>query len=201
VQAAFDALVAAGTQVTRALQAWGEAVAPDSKASRFLDTASATDQTVSGIGAALEPLGIKDKEKPYRPAKVGSWQTADFDEREDIQKQWDVTAAVSGEGTYTVRFAYTRGWNGLTIRRLALVAARKGAPGERTEVAADQHDGVAANEDKANTYTLKLPTHDPAARYLLTAEIQGVTSKGKPPDRQGCEGEVWFAKERPGPPK
>jgi len=201
VQAAFDALVAAGTEVTRGLQAWRAAVAPDSTASRFLDTVSVTDQAVSAVGAALEPLGIQDKEKPYRPAKVGAWQTADLDEREDIQKQWDVTGAIVGEGTYTVRFAYTRGWWGLNIRRVALVAARKGAPDERTEVAADQHDGVAANEDKANTYTLKLPTHDPAARYLVTAEIRGVTSKGKPPDRRGCEGEVWFAKERPGPPK
>jgi len=199
LQAAFDELAHAGLDVSDGLQAWKAAVAPDSGASRFFDTVNVTHQTVSAMGAALARFGIKDTGKPYRPHKVGSWHTKDFDEKEEIQKKWEVTRSIAGPGTHLVRFAYTRGWWGLNIRRVALVAAKKEKPDHLVQVAVDGHDGVAAHRSKGNTYALKLPAYDPKARYFLVADIKGVTSRGRPAGRQGCEGDVWLVKERPKP--
>ncbi|MFW6161877.1 MAG: hypothetical protein ACODAJ_03860 [Planctomycetota bacterium] len=193
VQATFDRLAEAGLEVTEGLELWKDTVAPDCGASRFFDTVNVTHETVSGIATALAPLGIQDSGKPYRPHKVGSWTASDFDEAERITKEWDVTDSVSGPGTYRVRFAYTRGWWGLRIHRAALVAVRDG---QRTVACEDVHHGSTGNRSQANVYTLKLATHAPDARYLLVADIKGVSSKGKPANRRGCEGAVWMVRRR-----
>ncbi len=61
VQATFDELRAACKYTTDALGDWKNAVAPDCNAPRVADTVDVTRQTVTDIGKALLPLGIKDK--------------------------------------------------------------------------------------------------------------------------------------------
>ena len=193
LQALFDQLAGAGLEVTEGLELWRDTVAPDCGASRVADTVNVTHETVSGIAKALAPFGIRDTGRPYRPHKIGSWKTADFDDNERIEKRWDVTDSVDGPGAYRVRFVYTRGWNGLHMYRVALAVERDG---KLEQVAEDRHEGVAANKNLANTYTLTLEAHDPKARYIVVADVQGASSKTRPPSRQGCDGDVWMVKER-----
>jgi len=193
LQALFGELADAGLEVTGGLGLWHDTVAPDCGASRFYDTINVTHETVSAIARALAPFGIKDTGKPYRPHKIGSWKTSDFDAKERIEKRWDVTDSLDGPGTYRVRFVYTRGWNGLRMYRVALATERGG---KLEQAAEDRHEGVAANKNLANTYTLTLEAHDPKARYIVLADIQGASSKTRPPSRQGCDGDVWMVKQR-----
>ena len=193
LQALFDELADAGLEVTGGLDLWHDTVAPDCGVSRFYDTINVTHETVSAIAKALAPFGIKDTARPYRPHKIGSWKTADFDAKERIEKRWDATDSLDGPGTYRVRFVYTRGWNGLHMYRVALAIERDG---KLEQVAEDRHEGVAANKNLANTYTLTLEAHDPKARYIVLADIQGASSKTRPPSRQGCDGDVWMVRSR-----
>jgi len=179
------------------LRRWEDTVGPGKGGSRFDDTLAVVEQTATDVAAALEPLGIEDPGKPYRRHEIGGWASDDFRPgQESIRKQWDVTAALAGTGSYEVRFTYTSGWWGLQISRVALCSASRDAPDTLTEVAADQHDGTAAYENKANTYTLTVDQTDPALRYSVVAEISGVTSDGKPEGRQGCNGAVSMCKAR-----
>jgi hypothetical protein len=162
---------------------------------RVADTVNVTEQTIAGIGEAISPLGVDDPGRAYRPHKVGTWQTEDFETQEAIRKRWDVTSFIVGAGTYTVRFDYTKGWWGLNIRRTALVAVDE--DGAEREVAADAHPGSAGAHPKDIAYRLRLDQQDAQLKYFLVADIQGVTSKGKPENRQGCCGELWMAKVRP----
>jgi hypothetical protein len=68
-------------------------------------------------------------------------------------------------------------------------------PGKLTPVVKDEHEGTAAHRNKANTYELALTEYDPELLYFLVADIRGMP-KDSPPDKQGCEGEVWMWKVR-----
>jgi hypothetical protein len=149
------------------------------------------------VGDALEPLGIRSPLKPYLRDEIGEWTTEDFEEREAITKTFDVTDRVTVAGKYQVGFRYTRGWYGLHIRRVALAAAPRGQPEQRTVLSQDEHDGTAANRNQANVYTVTLKKHDPARRYFIIADIKGTTSEGKPANRQGCNGTVWLKARMP----
>ena len=59
LQDAFDALQAAGRQTTDALSAWANAVVPGYDVVGNRDAAGVTRQTVTDIGDALAPFGIK----------------------------------------------------------------------------------------------------------------------------------------------
>jgi len=196
LQANMRALSEAGAQVTAGLQAWEQVCVPGGGGSRLGDTVNITEQTVVDVGKALRPFGVRDPSAPYLHREAGVWQTDDFEAKEAIRKTWDVTAAVSGAGTYQARFNYTSGWHGLSISRAALASAPKGQPDKLTEIAADKHDGVAACQNQANTYTIELPTHDENLSYFLVADIVGVRSSDKPADRRGCNGSVTFWKVR-----
>jgi len=191
------ALSEAGAQVVAGLQAWEQACGQGIGGSRLDDTINITEQTVVDVGQALRPLGVRDPGAPYLRKEVGTWKSEDFEAKESIRKTFDVTAAVFGPGTYQVRFNYTSGWHGLSISRAALATAPKGQPDQLTEVVADKHDGVAAYQNKENTYTLEVPAYDENLSYSLLADIHGVRSSDKPADRRGCNGSVTFWKVRP----
>jgi hypothetical protein len=197
-QALMDRLDAATRQTVEGLQAWDAATGPGLGGGRFADTVNVTDKTAVDIAAALKPFGVTDPSGPYRKRKIGAWESADFKpDAEQITKRWDVTEAISGAGTYQVRFDYTTGWWGLQMGRVALASAPANDPENLTELVVDEHPGEAAYQNKENTYTLALEDYSLDARYFIVAAIKGVTSEGKPENRRDCNGEVWMWKVRP----
>jgi hypothetical protein len=197
VQTPMAALCRAGVQTADALRDWERAIDPGCGGRRFQDTVNVTEKTVVEIGDALEPLGIRNPLKPYLRKEIGAWESDDFKEREAITKTFDVTEHVTVPGKYQVGFRYTRGWHGLHIRRVALASAPKGQSNQRTVLSEDEHNGTAANRNRANVYTVTLNEHDPDRRYFIIADIRGTTSEGKPANRQGCNGSVWMKAQRP----
>jgi len=197
-QRLMNELDAAALATVSRLQAWESAVGPGLGGGRFADTVNVTERTSADIGKALVALGIADPGAPFRPHKIGTWTDEDFQPgKERVTKTWEVTEALSGAGQYQVRFDYTQGWWGLTIFRVALASVPRDKPEALTEIAVDTHDGVAAYENKQNTYALSVTKRDPALRYFIVADIQGVTSEGKAENRRGCQGEAWVRKPRP----
>ena len=186
----------ATNQTVEGLLAWQQAAAPDAASSRFDDTVQVTEQTCADIGAALSRFGIDDPGRPYRKKPAGTWKTADFADGPEVTKRWDVTDLLGGPGSYRLQFVYRSGWYGLNISKASLCSATKEAPDELTPVAADDHQGTAAHKNVDNTYTFEIAAPDPKLRYFLVAEVRGCP-KDSPPDKQGCEGEVLFWKQRP----
>jgi hypothetical protein len=197
-QALMDRLDAATRQTVGGLQAWDAATGPGLGGGRSADTVNVTDKTAVDIAAALKPFGVTDPSGPYRKRKIGAWESADFKpDAEQITKRWDVTEAISGAGTYQVRFDYTTGWWGLHMDRVGLASAPANDPESLTELVVDEHPGEAAYQNKENTYTLGLEDYSPDVKYFVVAGIKGVTSEGKPENRRDCNGEVWMWKVRP----
>jgi hypothetical protein len=198
VQTLMDDLDAASRLALGGLGAWEDACGDGIGGGRFADTLNVTERTCVDIAAALAPLGITDPGGPFRPRRIGAWESEDFTpDAEQITKRWEITEALSGTGTYRVRFDYVSGWWGLSMGRVAIASAPPEAPETLTEVVTDEHPGIAAYEDKANTYSLALDQQPPGLRYFVVADIKGVTSEGKPENRRGCTGEVWMWKVRP----
>jgi len=200
-QAAFEELARAGNDVAGNLESWKETVDPDMKHGRFADTISAVNSTVSDILLALGPYGIKDTVNPDRERRIGAWHTEDFDQKEEIRKTWDITWAIASSGTYQVRLAYTRGYYGLKMSRVALAVADGEGTADLVEVSVDEHPGRADLTVRHGLYVLDLPEYDANARYYLVADIKGTTSKDKPPAKRGCEGEVWLSRVVPEKPQ
>jgi hypothetical protein len=182
-------------QTTEGLKAWQQAVAPDSKASRFSDTVRVTEETCAAIGEFLGEFGIDDPGRPYRQKTVGAWKTEDFAEGPEITKMWEVTDHIAGPGTYRTEFVYRRGWYGLGIHRASLVRAPADRPEEHTVVATDEHEGTAAHRNVENVYEFDAPEQTGEWRYFIVADIRGMPRES-PPDKQGCEGEVVMWKVR-----
>lgn len=189
-------LDAATNQTTRGLSAWRAAVAPAARASRYDDTVHVTEQTCADVGEYLGRFGIADPGRPYRKKTAGHWKTEDFSRSREVEKRWEVTDLLDGPGVYRVQFVYRSGWYGLGISRVSLVDAPSAAPDQATPVAVDDHPGTAAYKNKANVYTLTVKNIDPRGRYFLVARIRGCPRQTTP-DRQGCNGEVFFWKQRP----
>lgn len=186
------ALALAAQQSTQGLRDWCDSLEGWSGAPRFDDTIQAIDQTAADIGAALEAFGIDDPGKPYRLNTIGAWTASDFEPQARIEKTFEVTDLLTTPGTWSVGFRYDSGWHGLISYRVALLAAPRTAPDELTEVAVDEHRGVAAASNEANVYTLEVPEIDPSRRYFVRVDIQGVSDVNQPPARRGCEGTVWM---------
>lgn len=184
-------------QTAGGLRAWQETVAPDARASRFDDTVRVTEETCVEVSEFLESLGVDDPGRPYRAKLVGEWKTEDFAEGPGITKRWEVTERISGPGRYLIEFVYRRGWFGLNIHRASLMSAPADAPDALTRISTDEHRGSAAHRSTANVYEFDVAAHDPDLRYFVVAEVHGAPLES-PPERQGCEGEVFFRKERPG---
>jgi len=185
----------AGYAVSSGLQEW-EKVCLAQGGSRLGDTVQITEQTVADVSKALAPLGVRNPGLAYFRQRIGGWKDEDFEAQQTVRQTWDVTAQVSGAGTYEVAFAYTQGWWGLNMSRVALGSAPPGDPTKLTEGAVDQHDGFTGAESGNNTYSLKLEQHDPNLRYFVVADVSGVKSSDKPENRRGCKGDVVFGKVR-----
>lgn len=190
------ALTEGGAEVSSQLKAWSE-LCGGAGGSRLADTIQVTEQTVADVSRALEPLGIRNPALSLFRQKVGAWEDQDFETTEAVRKVWEITDQVTVPGTYQAEFVYTRGWWGLTIRRVALAAAPADAPDRLTELVADVHDGTAAYENRDNVYQLRVDAVDPAQRYYLVADIVGVRSSDKAENRRGCQGDVmlWRVRE------
>ena len=193
LQDAVTRLAQAAIDTSDALRDWELAASEGGHygGPRFADTLDVNAKTVAEVATALAPLGVTDPSAAYRRRVAGTWVSEDFQEQERITKQWDVTQLLDGPGTYEVHFKYTSGWWGTSIYRAALSVGE-----DHAEVAADAHDGTAAYASENNLYTLVVDEHDPNASYALAADIKGVRSKGRPADRQGCNGEVALRKLR-----
>ncbi|MEI6501571.1 MAG: glycoside hydrolase family 20 zincin-like fold domain-containing protein, partial [Armatimonadota bacterium] len=196
LQATLGAFAQAGAQSSDGLRAWVSACLPDSGGSRLGDTIQVTEQTVTDVANALAPLGVRTGLLAYMSRQIGVWQDSDFEEKQTIRKQWDVTTGVLGPGTYQLRPVYTKGWNGLNTSRVALATAPKDQPDKLTEVVVDAHHSFSGAEPKDDLFTLQLPAYDPNVKYFILADIQGTKSSDKPVDRRGCNGVVNFWKVR-----
>ena len=197
LQRAMAHLSAAGHEAAAALRTWERLIGEGAGSSRFVDTVDVTEKTVVDIGDALEPLGIVNPLKPYLRGEIGAWTTQDFAEKERLTKTFEVTDHVTVAGEYAIGFKYTTGWWGLNVHRVALASAPAGEPPTLTTLSEDKHDGVAAARNKANVYTVKLAKHDRALRYFVVVDLKGITSRGKPANRQGCNGSVWMKARMP----
>lgn len=197
MQKVLAELSIAGVETNQALKRWEAACRDDDGLSvggqRFRDTLDVTDRTLVEIARRLEPLGIRNPLGPYLREAIGQWKTEDFDQQAEITKVFDVSDYVGEPGTYEVGFKYTSGWNGLRIERVALVrASEESGASDRVELSVDEHDGSAAVRNRANVYAVELKQYHPKAHYQIVADIRGVPSQGRPPQRQGCNGEVWI---------
>jgi len=197
VQALMDRLDSASRGTVAAMQVW-DAACGGVGGPRFADTVEVTDKTSMDIAAALAPFGIEDPNAPYRRRKAGSWESADFQPNaERITKRFDVTDALLKPGDYRVEFDYTTGWWGITMYRAALATAPANEPEQLTEIVADEHEGMAAYENRANVYSLPVTELLPNVTYYLVVDLNGVASEDKPANRRDCNGDVWMWLERP----
>jgi hypothetical protein len=183
--------LAAQKAVTGHLE-WKDAVEGWDGAARFIDTIDCIDKTASDIGEYMATFGIPDPGKPYRGRSISKWAAEDFDKERTITREVDVTDAIFGPGTYVVGFKYTSGWHGLNISRVALTAAPKANPEQRTEIAVDEHNGVTGARPVDNEYALELTDVPEDSVFTIVARISGVSNIDKPENRRDCNGEVWM---------
>lgn len=201
LQRNLRAFAEAGMDVNAGLRAW-EAASLDAKGGgRLQDTIGVTDQTVEQVTKALRPFGVRNPLAPYLVKIVGEYHDQDFEEKQAIVRNLDVTSAVAGPGAYQVRFTHTQGYNGATVERVALATAPHGQTAPLTEVLFDKHYGSIGYTPKGETYTLPLQTYDDKLDYFLIIDMRGVKSSDKPVSRRGCNGTISMWKEQtPGEP-
>jgi hypothetical protein len=201
IQRALGELCIASSENLDALDQWEQTCSQPTTehpgGPRFADTLEASEKTTAEIARALEKIGIANPLGPYLREEIGRWVTEDFDAQAAVTKPFEVTRYMTEAGAYRVGFTYTNGWNGLSIKRVSLVAAPKDRPADRTVLSVDAHPGSAAAQNRANTYSVRLERHDPAVRYFIVTEIRGTPSKGRPIERQGCNGSLWIKGQRP----
>ncbi len=190
LQNAVAGLARAQAQATGGLRQWEVTVGGNFWKGRFVDTLNVIDQTAMSVAGATERYGIGNTVRANLPTAIGKWATEDFAKDEQITKMWEVTSSVKSPGRYEVAFTHDSGWWGLTIHRVALASAPAGHGGSLAEIIADTHKGVAGHENSMNAYTLDLPKYDATRRYFVVAIIKGTSSRGKPANRQGCNGTV-----------
>lgn len=120
-----------------------------------------------GLWKTMEPLPVAFKE-PGRsiamPVKIAEWTPKDL-QADWIVKSWDVSKGVTGPGEYSFEFQYTRGTHRLDFRKVTLLA-------NGTVIAKDDVPGHTGTDDVHNLYRFSIAKHDPAAKYLLQAEIK-----------------------------
>jgi hypothetical protein len=201
IQRALGDLCITSSENVEALQEWEhtcrEPAAVDLGGARFADTIEASEKTTAEIARALEKIGIANPLGSYLREEIGRWATEDFDAQAAVTKSFEVTRCMTTAGAYQVGFVYTSGWNGLSINRVSLVTTSHDKPENRTSLSVDAHHGSAAAQNRANIYSVRLERHDPTARYSIVAEIRGTPNKGRPIERQGCNGSVWIKGQRP----
>ena len=201
IQKPLGNLAVTGIETVEALETWERLCGQGSDVriggTRLLDTVDVTEKTVAGIARSLEKLGLRNPIGAYLREEIGKWVTEDFDEDVHVRKTFEVTRQVTEPGVYHVGFKYTSGWNGLSITRVVLASAPADAPQELTEISVDEHQGSAAVRNRENVYTVTMENRDPARRYFIQADVRGTSRHGRPPERQGCNGEVWIKGQMP----
>jgi len=129
-----------------------------------------------GLWKTMTPLPVAFKE-PGRatalPVKVAEWTPKDL-QADWVVKSWDVGKGITGAGEYSFEFQYTRGSHRLDFRKVTLLAGD-------VVIARDDQAGHSGIENVHNIYRFTIAKHDPAAKYLLQAEIKadgGTDSNG-----------------------
>ena len=121
-----------------------------------------------GLWKTMPPLPVAFKQPGSAialPVKVAEWTPADLKADWDI-KQWDIGKGIAGPGEYSIEFQYTRGAHRLDFRKVALSSGG-------SVVFRDEQAGHSGTGNNHNLYRFTISKHDPAAEYLLQAEIKG----------------------------
>ncbi len=197
LQERMNRLALAGMLNTDALRDWERAVRVGVGGRRFLDCVQATYDSVAAVARALSRHGVRDAAAMFAPTEVGGWTAAEFAEQPEIGKTMEVTRQITGPGSYVATFRYTDGRSGLRITRAALLEMTGTDTGQRVELAADQHEGTAGAVPVNNEYQLELTNYNTPARYFLAATVRGARPRDQAAGQAGCEGKVYFERERP----
>ena len=112
------------------------------------------------------------KSRP-EPVVVGEWHTGETTETY-AARTWDMSAYVTGPGTYVVTFSYTHGAHRLDIKQAELLAGDK-------VVATDAHAGATGARHENNTYRFNVT--DPAQSKTWT--LRAVVRSGGGTDSNG----------------
>ncbi len=121
-----------------------------------------------GLWREMQPLAVAEKTAAVvlpLPVKVAEWTPADLGQDWSV-KAWDISQGIQGAGEFSIEFQYTRGTHRLDFRQVTLLQGD-------TVIAKDDNPGHTGVENVHNRYRFTIPQHDPAAKYLLRAEIKG----------------------------
>ena len=130
-----------------------------------------------GLWKSLAPLTIAFRAPGpaiAMPVKIAEWTPQDL-QADWVLKTWVVSKGITGAGDYGFEFQYTRGAHRLDFRKVALLT-------DDAVVAHDDQAGHSGLENVHNVYRFAIAKHDPAAKYLLQAEIKadgGTDSSGE----------------------
>lgn len=81
------------------------------------------------------------------------------------EKTWDISKAIAGAGTYTIRFQYTSGAFRLDVDGIQILVDGK-------IVVSDPHYGRTGNEDVDNVWKVKLPAVASGAKVEIRAKVR-----------------------------
>lgn len=121
-----------------------------------------------GLWQTMSPLAIAEKTVGTviaMPVKVAEWSPKDLGADWTL-KTWDVSKGLTIAGEYSFEFQYTRGAHRLDFRKVALLQ-------DAEVISQDENAGHSGMDNAHNLYRFTLAKHDPAAKYLLRAEIKG----------------------------
>ncbi len=192
LQAAMNRLTMARFETVDGLIRWERSIGLGLRGyERFsVNSIAWVDQTVDVIGESLaSSYGVQPFTSPYFNRKIGEWATADFKDKQVIEKKWEVTQQMPPSGACEVTFMYLPRSQGAYMSRVALVSAPEKTPAKVTEVSIDRHAGYAGKRgisSTSNIYTVTLKKRDPALRYFILADIR--TDE----DDRVCNGAVWI---------
>lgn len=106
-------------------------------------------------------------------ARIGGWSSAQMSEQ-PVERDWDVTPAVTGPGRYSLLLDYEAGADALAVSDAVLLV--NGRP-----VARDTHDGWTGVVAHGRVYHFTLAAYDPAAKYAVRVRLHsdgGTDSRG-----------------------
>ncbi|MBI2299776.1 MAG: hypothetical protein HYU66_12690 [Armatimonadetes bacterium] len=201
VQRLLASVDKAAGRTARALTEWCagvDAAVGQTPQGRASDTINCVLDEARDLAAAGEKLGFPDTRKAYRRAKVGSWDTADFDHESPLGRTIEVTDRMGGVGHYEVDFAYTAGLLGLVAQRAALAVQTGDDEQTRQEVSVDEHRSHCGAWNENNLYHLELKEAPEGRRYFLVLRIQG-GNPTTPREQRTTHGDIYFRLLEPQP--
>jgi len=120
-----------------------------------------------GLWKSLTPLPVAFKPPGgaiAMPMKVAEWSPQDL-QADWVTKTWDVSKGITGAGEHSFEFQYTLGTHRLDFRKLVLLNGD-------AVIGRDDQAGHTGTENVHNAYHFTVAKHNPAAKYLLQAEIK-----------------------------